>query len=94
MNAPYVVYTDSNGQLLDTLPVCQDFNRSMCTRPTCRFVHLMECDKVEVCDQRVAVCRDHAKGMCKRKQCKYYHIPIVLPPANVMAATAKLAENL
>lgn len=52
----------------------------------------MECDKVEVCDQRVAVCRDHAKGMCKRKQCKYYHIPIVLPPANVMAATAKLAE--
>uniref|UniRef100_A0A182MXT0 C3H1-type domain-containing protein n=1 Tax=Anopheles dirus TaxID=7168 RepID=A0A182MXT0_9DIPT len=51
-------------------------------------------DKVEVCDQRVAVCRDHAKGMCKRKQCKYYHIPIVLPPANVMAATAKLAENL
>ncbi|XP_049291183.1 muscleblind-like protein 2a isoform X9 [Anopheles funestus] len=94
LNAPYVVYTDSNGQLLDTLPVCQDFNRSMCTRPTCRFVHLMECDKVEVCDQRVAVCRDHAKGMCKRKQCKYYHIPIVLPPANVMAATAKLAENL
>nr|XP_029708325.1 muscleblind-like protein 1 isoform X7 [Aedes albopictus] len=78
--------------LLDTLPVCQDFNRSMCTRPTCRFVHLMECDKVEVCDQRVAVCRDHAKGMCKRKQCKYYHIPIVLPPANVMAATAKIAE--
>ncbi|XP_055620573.1 muscleblind-like protein 3 isoform X12 [Toxorhynchites rutilus septentrionalis] len=100
-NAPYVIYTDANGQfvflvpplqLLDTLPVCQDFNRSMCTRPTCRFVHLMECDKVEVCDQRVAVCRDHAKGMCKRKQCKYYHIPIVLPPANVMAATAKLAE--
>lgn len=92
LNAPYVIYTDTNGQLLDTLPVCQDFNRSMCTRPTCRFVHLMECDKVEVCDQRVAVCRDHAKGMCKRKQCKYYHIPIVLPPANVMAATAKLAE--
>ncbi|XP_065074386.1 muscleblind-like protein 2 isoform X1 [Ochlerotatus camptorhynchus] len=92
LNAPYVIYTDANGQLLDTLPVCQDFNRSMCTRPTCRFVHLMECDKVEVCDQRVAVCRDHAKGMCKRKQCKYYHIPIVLPPANVMAATAKLAE--
>ncbi|XP_055532094.1 protein muscleblind isoform X21 [Wyeomyia smithii] len=92
LNAPYVIYTDANGQLLDTLPVCQDFNRSMCTRPTCRFVHLMECDKVEVCDQRVAVCRDHAKGMCKRKQCKYYHIPIVLPPANVMAATTKLAE--
>ncbi|XP_055593372.1 muscleblind-like protein 1 isoform X9 [Uranotaenia lowii] len=101
LNAPYVIYTDANGQsvflvpplqLLDTLPVCQDFNRSMCTRPTCRFVHLMECDKVEVCDQRVAVCRDHAKGMCKRKQCKYYHIPIELPPANVMAATAKLAE--
>ncbi|KAL9913455.1 splicing regulator muscleblind isoform 15-T30 [Glossina fuscipes fuscipes] len=43
-------------------------------------------DKVEVCDQRVAVCRDHANGQCRRKQCKYYHIPIVLPPANVMAA--------
>ncbi|XP_046810971.1 uncharacterized protein LOC111680611 isoform X6 [Lucilia cuprina] len=43
-------------------------------------------DKVEVCDQRVAVCRDHANGQCRRKQCKYYHIPIVLPPANIMAA--------
>lgn len=29
-------------QLLDTLPVCQDFNRSMCNRPTCRFVHLTD----------------------------------------------------
>uniref|UniRef100_A0A1B0FEL9 C3H1-type domain-containing protein n=1 Tax=Glossina morsitans morsitans TaxID=37546 RepID=A0A1B0FEL9_GLOMM len=72
--------------LLDTLPVCQDFNRSMCSRLNCRFVHLTEDDKVEVCDQRVAVCRDHANGQCRRKQCKYYHIPIVLPPANVMAA--------
>ncbi|XP_037914187.1 uncharacterized protein LOC119653550 isoform X14 [Hermetia illucens] len=88
-NAPYVIYTDSNGQLLDTLPVCQDFNRSMCSRLNCRFVHLMESDKVEVCDQRVAVCRDHANGQCKRKQCKYYHIPIVLPPANVMATIYK-----
>ncbi|XP_037887931.1 uncharacterized protein LOC119636578 isoform X9 [Glossina fuscipes] len=85
-NASYVIYTDENGQLLDTLPVCQDFNRSMCSRLNCRFVHLTEDDKVEVCDQRVAVCRDHANGQCRRKQCKYYHIPIVLPPANVMAA--------
>lgn len=37
-------------------------------------------------DQRVAVCRDHANSQCRRKQCKYYHIPIVLPPANIMAA--------
>lgn len=29
-------------QLLDTLPVCQDFNRQGCTRPTCRFVHIRE----------------------------------------------------
>ncbi|XP_032292997.1 muscleblind-like protein 3 isoform X19 [Drosophila virilis] len=43
-------------------------------------------DKVEVIDQRVAVCRDHANSQCRRKQCKYYHIPIVLPPANIMAA--------
>ncbi|XP_067626831.1 uncharacterized protein mbl isoform X27 [Eurosta solidaginis] len=86
LNASYVIYTDANGQLLDTLPVCQDFNRSMCSRLNCRFVHLTEDDKVEVCDQRVAVCRDHANGQCRRKQCKYYHIPIVLPPANVMAA--------
>ncbi|XP_055372688.1 uncharacterized protein LOC129606396 isoform X6 [Condylostylus longicornis] len=85
LNASYVIYTDANGQLLDTLPVCQDFNRSMCSRINCRFVHLMEHDKVEVCDQRVAVCRDHANGLCKRKLCKYYHIPIVLPPANIMA---------
>lgn len=42
-------------------------------------------DQVEVIDQRVAVCRDHAKSACKRQQCKYYHIPVVVPPANVMA---------
>jgi len=57
----------------------------MCNRPTCRFVHLTEADKVEVTDHRVAVCRDHAKDACKRQQCKYYHIPISVPPAHVMA---------
>ncbi|VVD02058.1 unnamed protein product, partial [Leptidea sinapis] len=41
-NAPYVEYTDDRGQLLDTLPVCQDFNRQGCNRPTCRFVHIRE----------------------------------------------------
>ncbi|XP_065719696.2 muscleblind-like protein 2 isoform X25 [Drosophila suzukii] len=86
LNASCVIYTDVSGQLLDTLPVCQDFNRSMCSRLNCRFVHLTEDDKVEVIDQRVAVCRDHANSQCRRKQCKYYHIPIVLPPANIMAA--------
>ncbi|XP_016946721.3 muscleblind-like protein 2 isoform X19 [Drosophila biarmipes] len=86
LNASCVIYTDASGQLLDTLPVCQDFNRSMCSRLNCRFVHLTEDDKVEVIDQRVAVCRDHANSQCRRKQCKYYHIPIVLPPANIMAA--------
>lgn len=44
---------------------------------------------MEISDQRVAVCRDHVKGACKRQQCKYYHIPIVLPPANVMATISK-----
>lgn len=29
-------------QLLDTLPVCQDFNRGLCNRTACRFVHLQE----------------------------------------------------
>lgn len=43
-------------------------------------------DKVEVCDNRVAVCRDHANGICGRQKCKYYHIPIIVPPAPVMAA--------
>lgn len=31
-----------NFQLLDTLPVCQDFNRNLCNRPACKFVHLQE----------------------------------------------------
>jgi len=57
----------------------------MCNRPTCRFVHLSEANKVEIIDHRVAVCRDHAKGNCKRQQCKYYHIPVAVPPAHVMA---------
>ncbi|KAH1001865.1 hypothetical protein HUJ04_005824 [Dendroctonus ponderosae] len=84
-NAPFVIYTDEQGQLLDTLPVCQDFNRGLCTRPTCKFVHLQE-DGVEVIENRVAVCRDAAKGQCSRSACKYYHIPVALPPAPVMAA--------
>lgn len=33
----------------------------------------------------MAVCRDHANGQCRRKQCKYYHIPVILPPADIMA---------
>ncbi|KAH0998855.1 hypothetical protein HUJ05_005608 [Dendroctonus ponderosae] len=85
-NAPFVIYTDEQGQLLDTLPVCQDFNRGLCTRPTCKFVHLQEGDGVEVIENRVAVCRDAAKGQCSRSACKYYHIPVALPPAPVMAA--------
>ncbi|XP_066258540.1 muscleblind-like protein 1 isoform X8 [Euwallacea similis] len=85
-NAPFVIYTDEQGQLLDTLPVCQDFNRGLCTRPTCKFVHLQEGEGVEVIENRVAVCRDAAKGQCCRSTCKYYHIPVVLPPAPVMAA--------
>lgn len=47
---------------------------------------LPSADKVEVCDNRVAVCRDHANGICGRQKCKYYHIPILVPPAPVMAA--------
>ncbi|XP_049949797.1 protein muscleblind-like isoform X9 [Schistocerca serialis cubense] len=82
-NAPFVVYTDDQGQLLDTLPVCQDFNRQLCNRPACRFVHLQE-GHVEVVDMKVTVCRDAVKGKCVRPLCKYYHIPIPLPPANEM----------
>lgn len=29
-------------QLLDTLPVCQDFNRQLCNRPACKFIHLLD----------------------------------------------------
>nr|CAD7194432.1 unnamed protein product [Timema douglasi]CAD7403036.1 unnamed protein product [Timema poppensis] len=83
-NAPYVVYTDEQGQLLDTLPVCQDFNRQLCNRAACKFVHLQE-GHVEVVDMKVVVCRDAVKGKCARPMCKYYHIPIRLPPANEMA---------
>jgi len=35
---------------------------------------------------KVTVCRDAVKGKCVRPLCKYYHIPILLPPANEMAA--------
>ncbi|XP_046402482.1 muscleblind-like protein isoform X11 [Ischnura elegans] len=91
-NAHYVVYTDEQGQLLDTLRVCQDFNRHNCKRPACKFVHLQE-SHVEVVDDRVTVCRDAAKGKCTRSLCKYYHIPIPLPPANEMAAAVAAASS-
>ncbi|VEN39404.1 unnamed protein product [Callosobruchus maculatus] len=87
-NAHFVIYTDEQGQLLDTLPVCQDFNRGLCNRPACKFVHLSEAEGVEVVEGRVSVCRDFAKGQCRRSACKYYHIPVALPPAPVMAAIA------
>ncbi|KAH0568473.1 hypothetical protein KQX54_021021 [Cotesia glomerata] len=74
-------------QLLDTLPVCQDFNRQLCNRPACKFIHLYD-GNVEVVDNRVTVCRDAVKGACMRPQCKYYHIPVALPPAPLMAISA------
>ncbi|XP_067211401.1 protein muscleblind isoform X13 [Linepithema humile] len=70
--------------LLDTLPVCQDFNRQVCNRPACKFIHLSD-GNVEVIENRVTVCRDAVKGACMRPQCKYYHIPVALPPAPLMA---------
>lgn len=54
--------------------------------PHARVSPTSTADKVEVCDNRVAVCRDHANGICRRQKCKYYHIPIIVPPAPVMAA--------
>ncbi|CRK99236.1 CLUMA_CG012664, isoform A [Clunio marinus] len=93
LNASFVNYTDSNGQLLDNLPVCQDFNRNMCTRINCKFVHLSEPKKLEIHEQRVAVCRDHANGICRRQQCKYYHIPIQLPSAEEMATKIVHSKN-
>ncbi|KZC11044.1 Muscleblind-like protein 2 [Dufourea novaeangliae] len=74
-------------QLLDTLPVCQDFNRQVCNRPACKFIHLSD-GNVEVIENRVTVCRDAVKGACMRPQCKYYHIPVALPPAPLMAITS------
>ncbi|KAG6446341.1 hypothetical protein O3G_MSEX004386 [Manduca sexta] len=70
-----------NCHLLDTLPVCQDFNRQGCTRPTCRFVHIREGCGLQVVGCRVVVCRDAAAGTCRRAACRYYHIPVQLPPA-------------
>ncbi|KAG5667951.1 hypothetical protein PVAND_015911 [Polypedilum vanderplanki] len=94
LNAPFVTYTDSNGQILDNLPVCQDFNRNMCSRINCKFVHLMNPKKLEIHEQRVAVCRDHANGICRRQQCKYYHIPIQLPSASEMALINHFGSQL
>ncbi|XP_076396633.1 protein muscleblind isoform X13 [Megachile rotundata] len=74
-------------ELLDTLPVCQDFNRQVCNRPACKFIHLSD-GNVEVIENRVTVCRDAVKGACMRPQCKYYHIPVALPPAPLMAITS------
>ncbi|KAG5899163.1 hypothetical protein JTB14_028999 [Gonioctena quinquepunctata] len=84
---------NNNNNLLDTLPVCQDFNHGLCNRPACKFIHLHEGDGVEIIEQRVAVCRDAAKGQCCRSACKYYHIPIALPPAPVMAALATYLQQ-
>ncbi|KAF4519425.1 hypothetical protein B566_EDAN008652 [Ephemera danica] len=91
-NAHSVVYTDADGQLLDTLPVCQDFSRHHCKRPACKFVHLIE-SHVEVLDNRVTVCRDAARGRCSRALCKYYHLPVELPPAPQMARLHSLNNN-
>ncbi|ELT96336.1 hypothetical protein CAPTEDRAFT_95909, partial [Capitella teleta] len=63
-------------QLLDTLPVCRDFKAGQCTRPQCKYVHLVE-EYVDVSDGRVTVCRDAVKGKCARPMCKYYHLPII-----------------
>ncbi|KAK3875228.1 hypothetical protein Pcinc_019889 [Petrolisthes cinctipes] len=68
-NATSVVYTDENGQLLDTLQICRDFKYGQCVRPACKFVHLLE-DHVEVTDMKVSVCRDAVKGRCGRGLCK------------------------
>ncbi|XP_077292198.1 splicing regulator muscleblind isoform X6 [Arctopsyche grandis] len=68
-------------ELLDTLPVCQDFNRQGCTRPTCKLVHVREGCGLAVEGGSVAVCRDAAGGRCHRTACRFYHIPVPLPPA-------------
>ncbi|CAB3362513.1 Hypothetical predicted protein [Cloeon dipterum] len=91
-NAHSVVYTDAEGQLLDTLPVCQDFSRNCCKRPACKFVHLTE-SNVEVVDNHVTVCRDDVSGRCTRALCKYYHIPVELPPAPQMARLHSLVSK-
>ncbi|XP_059487879.1 muscleblind-like protein isoform X3 [Neocloeon triangulifer] len=91
-NAHSVVYTDAEGQLLDTLPVCQDFSRNCCKRPACKFVHLTE-SNVEVVDNHVTVCRDDVSGRCTRALCKYYHIPVELPPAPQMARLHSLVNK-
>lgn len=46
-------------QLLDTLPVCQDFNRQVCNRPACKFIHLSD---GELFVRYWEVRADHAHG--------------------------------
>ncbi|XP_043198078.1 protein muscleblind-like isoform X6 [Amphibalanus amphitrite] len=94
-NAHSVTYTDSLGQLLDNLPVCQDFRKGACVRPACKFVHYVP-DHVEITSSnQVTVCRDSVRGKCARPRCKYYHLP-VLPagPGEPAASAAALGLHL
>lgn len=59
-------------QLLDTLPVCQDFNRSMCNRPTCRFVHLTD-GKYTLSGNQTLLCMIISEYTKKSKRLKYVY---------------------
>ncbi|XP_037074928.1 muscleblind-like protein 2 [Pollicipes pollicipes] len=91
-NAHSVTYTDNVGQLLDNLPVCQDFKKGACIRPACKFVHYVP-DYVEITSSnQVTVCRDSVRGKCARPRCKYYHLP-VLPTSPTESAAAARAVS-
>ncbi|XP_075930459.1 muscleblind-like protein 1 isoform X6 [Petromyzon marinus] len=83
---PFVTSSSAN-QSADTLTICRDFKSGHCTRPNCRFLHLLE-DHVEIVEDRVTVCRDAAKGKCSRPLCKYYHPPAANSHAAAAAAAA------
>ncbi|KAK4018373.1 hypothetical protein OUZ56_000434 [Daphnia magna] len=88
-NVLSVNYTDEQGQLLDTLPVCRDFKYGECKRAACKYIHLLD-DHVEITDMRVTVCRDAVSGKCLRNSCKFYHLPIVLPHPAALASSLAL----
>ncbi|XP_078732305.1 LOW QUALITY PROTEIN: muscleblind-like protein 2a [Lampetra fluviatilis] len=89
---PFVTSSSAN-QSADTLIICRDFKSGHCTRPNCRFLHLLE-DHVEIVEDRVTVCRDAAKGKCSRPLCKYYHPPAASSHAAAAAAAAAAQSGL
>uniref|UniRef100_A0A0A9D5D7 C3H1-type domain-containing protein n=1 Tax=Arundo donax TaxID=35708 RepID=A0A0A9D5D7_ARUDO len=55
----------------NTVEVCRDFLKNMCTRESCRFAHPVTHNPVM--NDNVEVCRDFKRGECNRPTCRFYH---------------------